>query len=609
MKTSADIKKRYPLFDINNINFSKEMLEYCISTLTPEARFSILSKCLKCKSLPGGFRLTLENCSKPVMINRFNQDFRKDKELQQGYISAVLDASFMTAYVILFNRLGLENVLAYWRKLMRITADPRTMALAIIVNYLVNGECPRLAQLLMRCTSFWSREPPDDWQAANTFFLAAKTPFDDDVGACCLLLFDGNVCQRLKERENAEQKAASARLEEAHNTISELKTQVSQLEREKAKLQHELEASEENARKIALQCEDKLEAQRKSISSQLERNTWRTTESLTGMDVDWMRTANAAHNSTASLIEQARELLAEQRKRNIEYGTYDTLAADAAQLQELRKQMAEAIDRSISIHPGMEEMLKNVEEECKAIQDRIDAHDRKMRNMPGVASTFLLRLMTTIKSIPLDENTPKEVQNIKDYLEHPRTMELLQQHELALLRTECDRRIDLWRKVTDTKRPEGRQEQAVAQIFNMERLSARFNDITLVIDAYNAMLRSERLKGMVDADSLAKAKGIFLKHCRKSLRGKFKKVLIVFDGSDELHDMYETPTEDNYKVVYAKKQQEAHNADLFILNYLANERGDETCWLVTDDYGLRNEAGDNVDANVETLALHRLLGI
>ena len=60
---------------------------------------------------------------------------------------------------------------------------------------------------------------------------------------------------------------------------------------------------------------------------------------------------------------------------------------------------------------------------------------------------------------------------------------------------------------------------------------------------------------------------------------------------------------------HAKKQQDAHNADLFILNYLANERGDETCWLVTDDYGLRNEAGDNVEANVETLALRRLLGI
>ena len=322
-----------------------------------------------------------------------------------------------------------------------------------------------------------------------------------------------------------------------------------------------------------------------------------------------MRRANAAHNSTAELIEQAKELLAEQRKRNIEYGTYDTLAADAAELQELRRQMAEAIDRSISIHPGMEEMLKNVEGECKAIQDRIDAHDKKKRNIPGVASTFLLRLMTTVKSIPLDENTPSEVRKIKDYLEHPQTMELLQQHELALLRTECDRRIELWRKMTDTKRPDGRQEQAVAQILNMERLSSKFQDVTLIIDGYNAMLRSDRLKGMVEADSLAKAKGIFLKHCRKNLRGKFQKVLIVFDGSDELHDMYDTPTEDNYKVVYAKKQQEAHNADLFILNYLANERGDEKCWLVTDDYGLRNEAGDNIEANVETLALHRMLGI
>ena len=270
--------------------------------------------------------------------------------------------------------------------------------------------------------------------------------------------------------------------------------------------------------------------------------------------------------------------------------------------------MADAIDRSISIHPGMEEMLRNVEGECKVIQDRINAHDSKKQNLSGVPSTFLLRLLTTVKSIPLDENTPSEVQKIKDYLEHPQTRELLQQHEQALLRSECDRRIDLWRKVTDTKRPEGRQEQAVAQIFNMERLSAKFKNVTLIIDAYNAILRSDKLKGKVDADSIAMVKSMFLRNCQKCLRGKFKKVLIVFDGADELHDMYETSTE-NYKVVYAKKQQDAHNADLFILNYLANERGDETCWLVTDDYGLRDEAGDNVDANVETLALHRLLGI
>ena len=598
------------MFDMQKINFSKELIEYCISTITPEIRFKILTEGTTCISLSGGFRITLENCSKQVVINRFNQDFRKDKGLQQCYIAEVFDFPFMCAYVILFSRIGMANVLGCWRKLMRIAADPRAMALAIIVIYVVKGEFSRLAQLLMKCTSFWSTEQPkDSWNSANTFFLAAAGPFDENIGACCLMHGEGNAFEKIKNQSLAEQKATSSRLEEAKNTISELKAQISQLEREKAKMQRELEVSEENARKISQKCEKQLEAQRRKISEQLEKNTWRTAASLTGIDVEWVRKANAAHNSTAELIEQAKEILEEQRKRNIEYGTYDTLAADVAELQELRRQMAEAIGLSLSIHPGMEEMLKNVESECKAIQDRIDAHGRKNGNMTGVPSTFLLRLMTTIKSIALDENTPSEVQRIKDYLEHPQTMELLQQHELALLKAECDRRIQLWRRVTDTKRPDERQEQAVALIFNMERLSAKYHDITLIIDAYNAMLRSDMLKGMVEADSLAKAKGMFLKHCRKCLRGKFKKVLIVFDGSDDLHDMFDPASEEDYKIVYAKRQQDAHNADLFILNYLANERGNEACWLVTDDYGLRNEAGDAVEANVETLALHRLLGI
>ena len=315
-------------------------------------------------------------------------------------------------------------------------------------------------------------------------------------------------------------------------------------------------------------------------------------------------------DSTSELIEQAKNLLEEQRKRNIAYGTYDTLEQDARELKALRNQIAEAIDKSLSIHPGMEDMLKAIEREYKAIQEKIETHQGKSSAVVQDASTFMLRLLSAIKNIPLDDDAPSEIQKIRAYLEHPQSQLFLQSQELALLKTECDKRLDLWRKVKDTKKPQNADERAVATILNMDRLKGKFHDVTLIIDACNAILCSSKLKALADADnSIAAARSLFLKQCRQKLKGAFKKVMIVFDGVDDINDVYDESSEDDYKVVYAKRQQDAHNADLFILNYLANAKENETCWLVTDDYGLRHEAGDAVEANVETLALHKLLKI
>ena len=218
--------------------------------------------------------------------------------------------------------------------------------------------------------------------------------------------------------------------------------------------------------------------------------------------------------------------------------------------------------------------------------------------------------MTAIRRIPPYGDAPAEVQKIREYLDHPQTKELLQQHELALLGMECDRRLELWRKVTDTRRPEEARDDAPAVIWNLERLSATFPQMTLIIDACNAILCSAKLNEMVNDDnSISNAKAVFLKKCRSFLKDKFKKVLVVFDGVEELSDSFDPSSDDNFKIVYAKRQQEAHNADLFILDYLSRNEDNERRWLVTDDYGLRNEAGNAVEANVETLALHRLLNL
>ena len=287
---------KMPVFNVQNFSFSTEMIEYCLSTLTPEARYFVLENSGQGKAMLGGFRLTPENCAKQVVISRFNQDFRKSRLLHQGYIKTFFISNCMLAYKAFFEKLGEGAVLGSWRALMSIVAEPRVFALAIIAEYLMSGRFARLGQLLMRCRTFWSKDNSKDARLDYGFYLAMSSPFDSDIEACIGLYKEGDVLQKLKERSNAAPAVPDSRLEEANNKIAELKTQMSKMERDMANMQREMQASQENARNVVQNCEARLKTQRDEIGKLLEESTWRATAALAGINVDWLHKVNAEHN-------------------------------------------------------------------------------------------------------------------------------------------------------------------------------------------------------------------------------------------------------------------------------------------------------------------------
>ena len=68
----------------------------------------------------------------------------------------------------------------------------------------------------------------------------------------------------------------------------------------------------------------------------------------------------------------------------------------------------------------------------------------------------------------------------------------------------------------------------------------------------------------------------------------------MFDGNDEEND--QESRDGNVIVAYARRQQDEHNADLYIRDLFNGRLADESAWLVTDDYGLRYSVEDKVGA-------------
>ena len=78
----------------------------------------------------------------------------------------------------------------------------------------------------------------------------------------------------------------------------------------------------------------------------------------------------------------------------------------------------------------------------------------------------------------------------------------------------------------------------------------------------------------------------------------------MFDGNDEEND--KECREGNVCVAYARRQQDEHNADLFIRDLFNGKLADKNAWLVTDDYGLRYSIEDKVGAFIPGYALLKI---
>ena len=122
---------------------------------------------------------------------------------------------------------------------------------------------------------------------------------------------------------------------------------------------------------------------------------------------------------------------------------------------------------------------------------------------------------------------------------------------------------------------------------------------------FTVMLRSTEWQTKINEGKspFQELRGDFIRQCRP-LGNLFKEVWLVFDGNDEEND--QESREGNVIVAYARRQQDEHNADLFIRDLFNGKLAGKNAWLATDDYGLRHEIEDAVGAFVPG---HVVLGL
>ena len=133
----------------------------------------------------------------------------------------------------------------------------------------------------------------------------------------------------------------------------------------------------------------------------------------------------------------------------------------------------------------------------------------------------------------------------------------------------------------------------------MANFLAVLPSVNIVIDACNVILKNgshwERIINSTAQNGFTTASRQFIERCRKKSHF-FNSITIIFDSVNQLSTI---ETDGNMTVVYARRIQEEHNADLAIIDKIADlHESSEKVWLVTDDTDLKNAVVDTCDAYV-----------
>ena len=580
------------------IKASDEMLDFCLEITSPKVRWMLLQQANAVRPLRG-FRLAPEMLDKPQVKKHLHDTFHQEAWLQHVYANAFLCLLPIQQSIRFLRLLGDDWMAHNWRRFFGFLVDPRIVALTMLLGF-KEGEMFHLGLRLARCHKFWT-VPLDLGNADYGILMDAM-----------IQPFAGNDRKSLMEKAN--KKLLNAVLfEEPAQKVGEMANRLEAAERNSRDDRERRNASEKDADGLARELEQakadaaaeisslraRLAEREERIARLEEENGWLKAH---GGDADraWVEEVHDAHGDVAATLRNAEAILREQEERNLCYGTLKTLRQDAEQLRDMEARLREAMRLSLSLHPQMNDVYRQVKAAVRNIGERLAGTPEGEGLLEE--SPVLLQMRTAIRSVPPETGFRGRLDGISAFLRDKCMETLLTPSEIATLCDECARRAKFLQKATDTYAP-GRR--SVPEIWNLDNRRDEMPDTVLVLDAYNVMLRSPDWQARINDGKAGfqELRGEFICQCR-ALGGLFKEVWLVFDGNDEESD--QESREGNVIVAYARRQQDEHNADLFIRDLFNGKLAGGNAWLATDDYGLRHEVEGTARAFVPG---HVVLGL
>lgn len=425
---------------------------------------------------------------------------------------------------------------------------------------------------------------------------------------------DSNDVQTLKSllskarQRNGELSRENDALRKKARTQEELRVKEQRLDgEEKARMQKELSEIRDDFDDAIDELRDQFqETQRLQMASFYA-------EAL-GIHPEQVALLSESVDSGRGLEERANRLLAKQRERDKTFGVYQKLRDQEQRTDRLLSRIREALEESVSVEPGMNELAKELEVRLAELRKRLrKGADDGESTLRGIAP----RMLGYLKELPLhDDATRDAFQEVRLFLQGNLGRRLFLPDELRQIQdllAAREKLFDRAREPQQTMEELLRKEPGGGPV-RMEWIHRPGNrgdlkQAELVIDGYN-MIKTDPIMSIQEktVNGFQVTREAFRARCQR-LSQVFRKVVLVFDGDLPVDNVVKV--NDHYTVVYVGRKTEDQNADNWIVQRMEEQeaRGDAgKRWLVTNDQGLMARVQEICDGYLDNATFLGFLG-
>lgn len=425
---------------------------------------------------------------------------------------------------------------------------------------------------------------------------------------------DSNDVQTLKSllskarQRNGELSRENDALRKKARTQEELRVKEHRLDgEEKARMQKELTEIRDDFDDAIDELRDQFqEVQRQQMASFY-------TEAL-GIHPEQLALLSECVDSGRGLEERANRLLAKQRERDKTFGIYQKLRDQEQRTDRLLSRIREALEESVSVEPGMNELAKELEVRLAELRKRLrKGADDGESTLQGIAP----RMLGYLKELPLhDDATRDAFQEVRLFLQGNLGRRLFLPEELRRIQellAAREKLFDRAREPQQTMEELLRKEPGGGPV-RMEWIHrpgscGDLKQTELVIDGYN-VIKTDPLMSIQEktVNGFQVTREAFRARCQR-LSQVFRKVVLVFDGDLPVDNVVKV--NDHFTVVYVGRKTEDQNADNWIVQRMEEQeaRGDAgKRWLVTNDHGLMARVQEICDGYLDNATFLGFLG-
>ena len=551
----------------------------------------------------GGFQLTISTVRSKTMLMRLAQGNMPRQLLDK---LACMDGPWQPL-INLFATVDEKWLLSHWRNLLEDFDCPQDIAFAM--TRLESPAVKQLGNRLLKVPSVWLGKTPSlSPESPVPFYKKQLMEAAQSLCASICKPTDSTVPQDEPKQEETASETSSPKLQDK---LLKEQARRREIQREFNDFQQKAKEQEQALKAKISELTLSLHETRDSISKQLHENDLQHEmllkeflEQHFGSHDDLAIKAEEAQTSSDALLLTIEKTIEEQKQLDQKHGLKTRLREQQAKLtRALEKLKAITID-SVVVHPAIRRLIPQTEQQIAEIENAING---ETDDIP--LSNTALQLYEQLQNIPVNtQETELELKQLQEFIEMSEQRGLILPDEKETLFNLIAKQQELHQNIRQLKSKHFLPKSAEAEeilhrdkqvILVIANFLAVLPSVDIVIDACNVILKNgshwERIINSTAQNGFTAASHQFIERCRKKSRF-FNSVTIIFDSVNQLSTI---DTDGNMTVIYARRVQEEHNADLAIIDKMARlHESSEKLWLVTDDTDLKNAVVDTCDAYV-----------